>query len=154
MAWTPWKFRAEATWFWAYNYSAGDPYDDFDGSLAESTARMVWPPRRPGGPLVFAVSWEGMREATDDMRYLQTLEWMLSRSAGEQSERIRTELAAMRESVPTGRFEQVQGGDAHDRVQALSTEKYVESFRRKVAGWILELLAAGRARFPEIVPTP
>ena len=152
MAWTPWKFRAEADWFWAYNYSSGDPYDDFDGPLAESTASMVWPPRRPGGPLVFAVSWEGFREATDDTRYLQTLEWMLTRSSGEQSDRVRAELAVMRGSVPTGRFERVQGGDAHDRAQVLSTEKYVESFRRKVAGWILELLAADRARFPEIAP--
>jgi hypothetical protein len=150
MAWTPWKFRAEAAWFWAYNYSAGDPYDDFDGPLAESTASMVWPPRRPDGPLVFAVSWEGLREAADDTRYLQTLEWMLARAPGERSERVRAELAAMRESVPTGRFERVQGGDAHDRTQVLSTEKYVESFRRKVAGWILELLAAEPARFAEI----
>jgi hypothetical protein len=154
LAWTPWKFRAEAAWFWAYNYSAGDPYNDFDGYLAESTASMVWPPRQPGGPLVFSVSWEGLREATDDMRYLQTLEWMLLRASGEQADRIRAELTTMRGSVPTGRFERVQGGDAHDGVQVLSTEKYVESFRRRVAGWILGLLEADGARFPELRPAP
>jgi len=154
LAWTPWKFRAEAGWFWAYNYSGGNPYNDFDSSLAESTASMVWPPRQPGGPLVFSVSWEGMREATDDMRYLQTLEWMLPRSTTDQSGRIRAELATMRESVPTGRFERVQGGDAHDRVQVLSKASYVETFRRKIAGWILELLAADRTRFTEILSAP
>lgn len=151
-AWTPWKTSARASWFWAYNYSSGDPYDDFDGGLAETSASMVWPPRDPGGPLVFSVSWEGMRETADDMRYLRTLEWMLERSEHPRAAEITAELAQMKDDVPSGRTVRVEGGDAHDRVQVVSSRKYVEIFRRKVAGWIVEMLEVEPARYRGLRP--
>ena len=151
-AWTPWKTGAGASWFWAYNYSNGDPYDDFDGNLAETTAGMVWPPREPDGPLVVSVSWEGMRESADDIRYIRTLEWMLSQIDSPRSAEISAELAGMKETVPYGRTMQVQGGDAHDRVQVVSSRKYVEIFRRKVAGWIKELQETGQSRYAGLTP--
>ncbi|MBI4891760.1 MAG: hypothetical protein HY821_14135 [Acidobacteria bacterium] len=148
-AWQPWKFKAEASWFWAYNYYYGDPYNDLDGS-PDSTASVVWPPRRPGGPLVGSVSWEGLREAVDDMRYLRTLEWMLAQSNPPAAASIRTSLEALREAVPQGRPLRLIEGNEHDNVNAVDQSKYVEQYRRKVAGWIRELLEAQPAEFPEI----
>ncbi len=141
-AWTAWSHDAEASWFWAYNYGTGDPYDDFDGRLAESTARMVWPPRREGGPIIFSVSWDGMREAVDDMRYIKTLEWMLARSESSRGKLIATELSKIKSSVPEGRTFRVLGGDEHDRVQQLQNRKYVSGLRERIAGWIEEILSA------------
>ena len=149
-AWTPWAYGAQGVWFWAYNYSQGDYYDDFDGTLTESSASMVWPPRIPGGPLVFSVSWEGMREAVDDRVYLETLEWMLGKSSAPQKSRIEKELEKIKAAIPTGEFVRVLGGEAHDRVQDLEGEKYVVAYRERVAAWIEELLQAEKGVFTEI----
>ena len=146
-AWIPWAHRAKGVWFWAYNYGNGDPYDDFDGSLAESSASMVWPPRTPGDPPVYSVSWEGMREAADDMRYITTLEYLLKNSQSSRAGEIRAELEKIRASVPQGRMEQVLGGEAQDRVQVLEGRKYVVGLREKVASWIEELLKEEKEPF-------
>jgi hypothetical protein len=150
-AWQPWKYGAESSWFWAYNYHSGDPYNDLDG-YAESTASVVWPPRKPGGPLVWSVSWEGMREAVDDMRYLKTLEWMLAQTSSPAAGKIKAMLAEMRQAVPQGRSVRVALGNEHDRVTVAATPRYVEENRRRVAAWIGELLAAEPRAFREIRP--
>jgi len=139
-AWTAWAHDAQASWFWAYNYGSNDLYDDFDGRLAESSASMVWPPRTPGGPLVFSVSWDGMREAADDIGYLKTLEWMLKQSSSARAGEIGAQLAEIKTAIPEGRTVRVLGGDEHDRVQVLEGRKYVAGLRESVAGWIAELL--------------
>jgi hypothetical protein len=150
-AWQPWKYRAESSWFWAYNYHNGDPYNDLDG-YPESTASVVWPPRQPGGPLVGSVSWEGLREATDDMRYLRTLEWMLEQAKSPAAGRIRTSLDTLRVDVPKGNSLRLLAGNEHDRVDTVDRSKYVEQYRRRVAAWINELLAAEPGGFNEIRP--
>jgi Glycoside hydrolase 123, catalytic domain len=139
-AWTAWAHDAGASWFWAYNYGNGDPYDDMDGRLAESTAMMVWPPRQPGGELVASVSWDGMREAADDICYVKTLEWMLEQSQSVSAPEITVELAKIKNSIPEGLTVRVLGGDEHDRVQELKGKKYVAALRDKIAGWIEQLL--------------
>jgi hypothetical protein len=77
---------------------------------------------------------------------------MLTVSSSPAAPRIRTELASIRASIPEGRFERVQGGDAHDRVQVLSSPRYVESYRRRVAGWIKELLAGSGDEYVGVRP--
>jgi len=151
-AWTPWAHDAESSWFWAYNYGSGDLYDDFDGRLAETSARMVWPPRAAGGPLVFSVSWDGMREAADDMAYLRTLTWMLGQSESRQAMEISRELGRMKASIPAGEMVRVLGGDEHDRVQLVESRKYVREFRKKVAARIGELLELESGLYSEIRP--
>lgn len=150
-AWTAWASAAEASWFWAYNYGSGDLYDDLDGRLAETSARMVWPPREQGGPLVCSVSWDGMREAADDLRYVKMLEWLLDQADNELSGRIREDLRQVRSSIPTGRTVRILGGDEHDRVQQLEGRKYMVELRERVAGWIGELLRQDPQRFGDIV---
>jgi hypothetical protein len=150
-AWEPWKYRAESSWFWAYNYHNGDPYNDLDG-YPDSTASVVWPPRQPGGPLVGSVSWEGLREAVDDMRYLRTLEWMIEKAKSPAAAAIGEAFSAMRREVPQGRALRLVEGNEHDKVNVVDRSKYVEQFRRRVAGWIGELLAAEPGGFNEIRP--
>jgi hypothetical protein len=149
--WTAWAHRAESVWFWAYNYHSGDPYDDFDGRLVDSTASMVWPERTPGGPLVYSVSWDGMREAADDMAYLQTLEWMLGRSRTQRAAEIRNSLDKLRKAIPSGRAVRIQGGDVHDTVEQLDARRFVASGRETVAGWIAELIQAEKHLFSDIL---
>ncbi len=149
-AWTAWAHDAGASWFWAYNYGSNDPYDDFDGRLAESTARMVWPPRTKGGSIVFSVSWDGMREAVDDIKYVKTLEWMLAQSDSPQAKLIKTELTKIKSAIPEGRTVRVLDGDEHDRVQDLETRKYVSGLRERIAGWIEELLSVETGRYGDI----
>jgi hypothetical protein len=149
-AWTPWVHRAKAVWFWAYNYRAGDPYDDFDSASADSSMSMVWPPRTPGGPLVYSVSWDGMREAVDDLAYLQTLEWMLPQARSARAVEIRSQLDTFRTSVPSGRRVRVLGGDPHDTIDESDARQFVTRGRQAVAAWIEELLASEKGRFQEI----
>ena len=151
-AWTPWAHDAESAWFWAYNYGVGDLYDDFDGRMGETSARMVWPPRVPDGPLVFSASWDGMREAADDMAYLRTLTWMLGQSESRAAQEIGRELERMKSSIPEGKMVRVLGGDAHDRVQLVESRKYVRVFRNRVAAWIEELLELESGLYTEIRP--
>lgn len=152
--WRPWAHGAESIWFWAYNYHSDDPYNDFDGRLVDSSASMVWPPRTPGGPLVYSVSWDGMREAIDDMAYIQTLEWMLAQSKSTRAGAIRASLQRIREAIPAGKAVRVQGGDAHDTVEVLDARKFVGDARAAVAGWITELLGAEKDLYREIRATP
>ena len=149
-AWTAWAHDAGASWFWAYNYGSNDPYDDFDGRLAESTARMVWPPRKEGGPIVVSVSWDGMREAADDMKYIKTLEWMLAQTESSRAEQIKTELTRIKSAIPEGRAVRVLGGDEHDTVQELQGRKYVVTLRQQIASWIEEMLSLEPTMFGEI----
>ena len=149
-AWTAWAHDAQSSWFWAYNYGSNDLFDDFDGRLPESSASMVWPPRTPGGPLVVSVSWDGMREAADDIRYLKTLEWMLELSSSARAAEIGTELAEIKAAIPEGRSVRVLGGEEHDRVQVLEGRKYVAGLREQVAGWIDELLQAEKDLYSQI----
>ncbi|MCX6625312.1 MAG: hypothetical protein NTY38_30480, partial [Acidobacteria bacterium] len=150
-AWQPWKYKAESSWFWAYNYHNGDPYNDLDG-YPESTASVVWPARQPGGPIVGSVSWEGLREAVDDMRYLRTLERVLEKATSPAAARIKNSLEELRAEVPEGELVRLLEGNAHDRVSVVDQRKYVEQYRRQVGVWIKELLAAEPAGFEEMRP--
>ena len=132
-AWRPWAHSAKAVWFWAYNYHAGDPYDDFDGASADSSMSMVWPSKIPGVPFVCSVSWDGMREAVDDMAYIQTLEWMLGQSGAPRSREIAGQLAALKRAIPSG-----------------NPKEFVTSARKRLAAWITELLDSQKGKFEEI----
>jgi hypothetical protein len=101
---------------------------------------------------VGSVSWEGLREATDDLRYLRTLEWMLDHAKSPAAGRIRTSLDTLRSDVPKGNSLRLLAGNEHDRVDTVDRSKYVEQYRRRVAAWINELLAAEPGGFTEIRP--
>jgi|GEM_PF-6861360 len=149
-AWRPWVHKAKGVWFWAYNYHAADPYDDFDAGSPDSSMSMVWPSRPGSVTLVYSVSWEGMREAVDDMAYIQTLEWMLKQTSTARAREIQGQLEDLKKAIPSGRRVRVLGGDAHDTVEQTNSKRFVTEGRRKVATWIEEVLQADRKRFREI----
>ncbi|MEK7406359.1 MAG: glycoside hydrolase domain-containing protein [Acidobacteriota bacterium] len=149
-AWRPWQHRAEAVWFWAYNYHAGDPYDDFDSRGPDSSMAMVWPSKTPDGPVICSVSWDGMREAVDDMAYVQTLEWMLAQAKNPRARQIESELLALKKAIPSGARSRVLGGDAHDRVEQADPKVFVRNSRDRLATWIAELLQSERNLFGEV----
>jgi hypothetical protein len=91
-----------------------------------------------------------MREAVDDVAYIQTLEWMLEQSKSKRAAEIRASLERMRAAVPAGKAVRVVGGDAHDTVEQVNPRVFVTEGRRAVAGWIEELLAAEKALYQEI----
>jgi len=132
-AWRPWAHNAKSVWFWAYNYHAGDPYDDFDSSSADSSMSMVWPSKTPGAPFVYSVSWDGMREAVDDLAYIQTLEWMLGQSSAPRSRQIAEQLTALKRAIPSR-----------------NPKEFVTSSRKRLAAWITELLDSEKRKFGEI----
>ncbi|HSB16138.1 MAG TPA: glycoside hydrolase domain-containing protein [Bryobacteraceae bacterium] len=149
-AWRPWLHKGNAVWFWAYNYHPGDPFDDFDGGSADSGMSMVWPPRTADSPFPYSVSWEGMREAADDMAYVKTLEWMLEQTSSPRAREIRAGLDGIKAKIPSGRRVRVAGGDAHDTVERVDAGRFVTESRDAVAGWIEELLKLEKGRFREI----
>lgn len=149
-AWSAWAHRANSAWFWAYNYHAGDPYDDFDDRGADSTMSMVWPSKTPGGAFAYSVSWDGMREAVDDMAYIQTLEWMLAQSKTSRAGEIRTRLEEIRKAIPTGKMVQVLEGKEHDKVAEVDSKRFVTEARTAVTGWIEELLRSDKNLYRDI----
>ena len=66
------KSGAEGCASWIYQAGKKDPYNDFDGSdyREAKDAMIVYP--SPKGP-VPTLQWEGIREGSDDYRYLYTL---------------------------------------------------------------------------------
>jgi hypothetical protein len=71
---------AEGSWFWSYDFFTGDPWTEFDGSRGDSAWVICWPPLAKGAPSVNTVSYEGLREGVDDVRYALTLESMIEKA--------------------------------------------------------------------------
>jgi len=64
----PWHHDVDGTYFWAYLWSNGDPFNDLDGGSRD------WSPvaRDVDGKLYGSIGWEGYREGIDDLRYIHT----------------------------------------------------------------------------------
>jgi hypothetical protein len=91
-----------------------------------------------------------MREAADDMKYVKTLEWMLTQSESPQGRQIKNELSKLKSAIPEGRAVRILGGDEHDTVQELRDRKYVITLRKRIAAWIEELLSLEPEMYGEI----
>jgi hypothetical protein len=83
----PAYYGSESMFFWCWNYYVGNPWDDFDGRSevgagpAQSDADWVAVyPSVDGVEPVRTLVLEAAREAIDDVRYLKTLEQLVSRS--------------------------------------------------------------------------
>ncbi len=123
---------AEAMFYWHYQATNGDPFNDFDGTARDWCAAYPG----PDGALIPTIDWESLREGVDDMRYIATLK----------------HYAALVAKTPQGKpiaaralktLAEVLGGD--DRVNQytfrddLSDDAY-HALRRRLADAIVELL--------------
>lgn len=118
----PYCFGPDGMWFWCYNYCQADPYNDFDGNIPDSAWIEVWPPLAKGGPGTECISFEGMREAVNDVRYGLTLDALLEKAPeNDETTRIKGEFAVLKANM-------------EDR-KTFGYKQAVEA-REKIAGWI------------------
>ncbi|PJB67732.1 MAG: hypothetical protein CO096_15575 [Armatimonadetes bacterium CG_4_9_14_3_um_filter_66_14] len=60
---------AEAMFYWHYQATVQDPFNDLDGGSRDWCAAYPG----PDGELIPTTDWEGIREGVDDMKYIATL---------------------------------------------------------------------------------
>jgi hypothetical protein len=106
--------------FWCLNYLQDDPYNDFDGPRPDSVYIPAWPPLKKGGPLVESISFEGLRDGVNDVRYALTLEKLLEKSKDPKAEKIKAD------------YQELKKGQ-------MRQSKDTPATREKVAAWILQL---------------
>lgn len=118
----PYCFGPDGMWFWCYNYCQADPYNDFDGTIPDSAWIQVWPPLAKGGPGTECISFEGLREAVNDVRYGLTLDALLEKAPeNDETTRIKGEFAVLKANMEDRKtFGYKQAAEA----------------REKIAGWI------------------
>lgn len=85
------RFQAEGSWFWSYNYYTGNPWNEFDGSRGDSAWVICWPPLEDRAPSVCTIAYEGLREGVDDVRYAMTLKSLIQKTSGENATAVKTE---------------------------------------------------------------
>jgi hypothetical protein len=118
----PYAFGPDGMWFWCYNFHVADPWNEFDGFTPDSSWVIRWPPLAEGGASTETLAYEGLREATTDVRYAMTLEAALAARKDAKAERVRAAYAAWRKGL-----------------QGASQPSPVASQRERLVEWLLEL---------------
>jgi hypothetical protein len=77
-----WNSPFQGQGVWTYHASFGDPYDDTDGPTGD-LAYAYPDPERNYAPTLPTLRWEGVREGSDDLGYLYTLEQALEAARGD-----------------------------------------------------------------------
>ncbi|MFO7899400.1 MAG: DUF6067 family protein [Planctomycetota bacterium] len=137
-----WQYDLGAHWFWCYNFYSGHPWNEF-GGVGNANWVNVYPGLKAGRHLP-CLSWEGIREGRDDVRYCATLQKLLDEKTGPVRDRIADEFDAFREQIPTGRdhtsYGPAQGVDQDDFYATLPSYHRLTGLRQKLVGWIDELV--------------
>jgi len=131
----PWHHHADGTYFWAYLWTAGDPFNDLDGD------HLDWSPvaRDVDGKLYRSLSWEAFREGVDDRRYVETC---LRIAREKKRQDVLDKLAALQSAIAPGKETEVsrttQGLDYFFfEVDNAST---LDAWRAQVVALILDML--------------
>jgi hypothetical protein len=105
----PAYYESEAMFFWCWNYYVGNPWDDFDGwseqagGPPQSDADWVAVyPSVDGVEPVRTLAIEAAREAIDDVRYLKTLENLVSRANPQRWAELKTEIRSRQKAMFDG----------------------------------------------------
>ena len=92
-------YESEVMWFWSWNYWIGNPWDDFDGrgetDTGPSQSDADWVavyPSVDGVRPIRTLAIEAAREGIDDVRYVKTLENLVSRQDPDRWEKLRREI--------------------------------------------------------------
>ena len=133
----PWHYGADGTYFWAYLWYGGDPFNDLDAGHRD------WSPvaRDVDGKVYTTVGWEGHREGIDDLRYIHTCIRM-AREKGRKDvlEKIAALQADVRKGKESAESRRTRGLD--DFFIKIDDATFLDVYRAKVAGMILEMLGA------------
>ncbi|MGC9316887.1 MAG: hypothetical protein ACP5KN_02480 [Armatimonadota bacterium] len=125
-----WRNGASGEFFWTFQRTSGDPYDDFDGTKRGKDFCLTYPAPE-GGRSVSTLQWEGICEGIIDYRHLVMLEAEIEaarqRGAAEADTagRIAGELDGLRESLWS--------------LAEPPSNRMLDDWRAQVAAWIMEL---------------
>ncbi len=92
--WRVWDLGVQGSCYWAYNSWRGDPWNDFDGPIADCGTIYDG----PDGP-ISSRRWEATREGRDDYLYLHMLRRAGERAGGETQARIDALLTSLVKEV-------------------------------------------------------
>lgn len=130
----PWHHDADATFFWAYRWSGGDPFNDLDSTHRD------WSPiaRDVDGKLYTCTCWEGYREGIDDRKYIETC-LKLAREKGRKD--ILAEVKKIRVNYKSGEDsdESKRTHGLDDFFVKLGDAGKLDIVRAKMVKWILEM---------------
>ena len=135
----PWHYDADGTYFWAYKWTGGDPFNDLDAGHRD------WSPiaRDVDGRLYTCTCWEGYREGVDDRRYIETC----LRIAKEKNRRdILDKIAGIKAGIRPGResTESTRTKGLDDFFIKLDNASELDVIRAEVTGMILEMKGVKR----------
>jgi hypothetical protein len=97
----PAYYGSEAMWFWCWNYYVRNAWDDFDGSQSDADWVAVYPSVDGLAP-VRTLGVEAAREAIDDVRYLKTLEEIVSARNPERWKALSAEIRRRQKAMFDG----------------------------------------------------
>jgi hypothetical protein len=143
----PAYYESEVMFFWCWNYYVGNPWDDFDGwseqagGPPQSDADWVAVyPSVDGVEPVRTLAIEAAREAIDDVRYLKTLENLVSHSNPQRWAELKTEIRRRQKAMFDGiELQNRIYSDADFFITARNDDP--ERLREFVIGEILKVLA-------------
>jgi len=133
----PWHHDVDGTYFWAYLWSNGDPFNDLDGGSRD------WSPvaRDVDGKLYGSIGWEGYREGIDDLRYIHTC----IRIARQKNRKdVLAELDAMKKAVKKGKEnpESTRTKGLDDFFFKVDSTVFMDVYRARVVAMIMEMIGA------------
>lgn len=88
--WQVWKLGLGGSCYWAYNSWRGDPWDDFDGEIADCGSIYDG----PGAP-VTSRRWEATRDGREDYQALYLLRAAGQAAGGETAQRVQASIDAL-----------------------------------------------------------
>ena len=108
----PSYYESEVMWFWCWNYTINNPWNDFDGrgeqvgGPAQSDADwLAVYPSVDGAEPVRTLAIEAAREGIDDVRYLKTLENLIKVKDPQRWKSLRGEIRRRQEQMFNGIFQ-------------------------------------------------
>lgn len=130
----PWHYDADATYFWAYDWSCLDPFNDLDGGTRD------WTPSAydVDGKLYSSIAWEGIREGIDDRRYIETCAKMAEEKGRAD---ILDEIDTIKRRFKSGgeNEESVRTGGFDDFFINLDDNAQLDAIRNRMAEKMLEM---------------
>ena len=88
--WQVWELGLSGSCYWAYNSWRGDPWDDFDGEIADCGAIYDG----PGAPIT-SRRWEATRDGREDYQALHLLRKAGRAAGGETAHRVQAFIDAL-----------------------------------------------------------
>lgn len=134
------RYKLGSHWFWCYDFYSGNPWNEFDSTVTGDANWVTVYPGATAGEHVPTLTWEGIREAYDDMRYAATLEKLLAEKKGPRRDKVAAEYEEFLARIPQGRDMTVFREDQDDFYSTLPSYQKLTTLRTELVGWIEQLV--------------